>query len=423
MLRVTDRNRDAARRREGAVRVPVGGPAAGLLALQRHAGNHAVSRLLADGRGAAHLQRYVLQNPVSAGANDFKSQVKQGTGSFRTAAETVDVQPGAGAGTQLRVSEDGQMAIENTDLSTRQPKVFYATQAVLDASTAALKAHNSIVTLYVDKNNAIKVTDQAGNEVRLHRIMPKKLAQPGTTRGMKGTKSVKGLGMPIDEMCGTVADHIAGIQTANLLPTLARDLGLVNPTDLPVHEYKIARWFYQRWFVGNKAEAHADVSKAVGTGAAGGTDDRDQIARDYMDMLTNAPIVSARIAEKLGVNQYADPHIGQAFGSVSLGSTTGGVKDFSQVGEPKRQTTQQIGQAIVRDIWTTHYAAVVAESAGNKVTLENYARKGEGEPENFSGPVWYFQMYGPTTNAAQTWHGTWSTGAHPVLNALTMVYG
>lgn len=62
--------------------------------------------------------------------------------------------------------------------------------------------------------------------------------------------------------------------------------------------------------------------------------------------------------------------------------------------------------------------------AGNKVTLENYARKGEGEAANLTGPYsCYFQMYGPATNAAQTWHGTWSTGAHPVLNAITMVYG
>ena len=406
--------------REHAAGVPVGGRAAGLLALQRHAGNRAVSRLLAGERGGARLQRYVLQNPVSAGNNDFRAQVMQASGSFQTApgANTVDVQPNPGA--QVRVSEDGRMAIENTNLSNRQPKVFYATQAVLDASKRALKAHNSSVTLYVDKKDAIKVTDHAGTQVKLHRIMPQSLKQPDVG-GVKQPKSVKGLNMPIDEVCGTVADKIAGIQVASELPTLARDLGLLNPTDLPVHEYKVARWFYQRWLVGNKATANANVSQAVGTTAA--LDDRDQIARDYMRILTTAPNLSARIAEKLGVNQYADPHIGQAYGAISLGSTTGGVSDFSQAAAPKRQTTQQVGTATVRDIWTTHYGAVVAESADNKVTLENYARKGEGEPDNLAGPYWYFQMYGPSTNAAQTWHGTWSAGAHPVLNALTMVYG
>jgi hypothetical protein len=71
--------------------------------------------------------------------------------------------------------------------------------------------------------------------------------------------------------------------------------------------------------------------------------------------------------------------VGHAFGAISLGSTNGGVSDFFEVGAPKRQTTQQVGTATVRDIWTTH--------------------------------------------AAQTWHGTWSTGAHPVLNAIAMVYG
>lgn len=385
-----------------------------------------VSRKLAGEPRAEYVQRYVIQNPVSAGTGEFKAQVKQATGTFKTTAGgDVDVQVNAGA--QVRVSEDGKMAIEHSNLSNRQPKAFYATDGVLDRSIKALKAHKSDYTLYAEKKNAITVRDSAAKKVKLHRIMPKQL-KVKATKSEKAKPSVKGLDMEIDAVCGSVAEKISGIRhrggMASVLPTLERDLGLDNK-NLNDAEYKVARWFYDRWLAGGKATATANLPNLVDQ--ASGLQDktmRDNIARDYMNLINTDPVRAAQIAEKLGVNTYADPHVGQVFGSMALGSMDDtGIKDFSQVGEPRRVTTQKVGASTTtRDIWNTHYGAVVAESAGNKVTLENYARKGEGEDEVFKGKTWYFQMYGPTTNPAQTWHNVWSTGPNPVLNALTVVY-
>jgi hypothetical protein len=75
-------------------------------------------------------------------------------------------------------------------------------------------------------------------------------------------------------------------------------------------------------------------------------------------------------------------------------------------------------------MWGTHYGAVVAESKGNKITLENYGRQGEDPTNKDKDPLYYFQMYGPGSGAAaDTWHGQWSTAATPLINPITMVYG
>lgn len=368
-------------------------------------------------RARQALARFALQQAANVSGAQFHAQVKQPSGSFARGA--ANAQPGP-ATTQLRVSEDGQMAIEDTNLQTRQPKVFYATSRVVDASNGSLRRHKSEYELYVDQKNAITVADQGGRQVQLHRILSK--------RRKTGSKTtVKGMGVTVPEVCDAVASKIVGQDVGFLLPRLEKSIALNAQTI--AHEYKVARWFMDRLKHGEAtALANVNVDLVTATTAEA---TREQVTQDYMTVLMNAPMAARIIAEELGVNEFADPHVGQTFGSFSLGKVdrgAGGIADYGQdpTGATRRAAltdTPGVGSGTLRDIWGTHWGAVVAESAGNKVTLENYGRKGEDPTNTNDDPVYYFQMYGPTSNAAQTWHGQWSTAANPIINPLTMVYG
>ncbi len=361
--------------------------------------------------GGPVLQRYALQQAAVVMGAQFHAQVKQGNGSFRTGAGVVTA-TGPNT-TQLRVSEDGKMAIEDTDLSQRQPKVFYATQAVFNSANRALGRHNSHYRLFVDQTNAITVADAGGVAVRLHRILPKR----DISWYKKHTPTTKGMGVTVKDVCDQVASEIVGRDVALLLPKLDKAIGM--DPNVTAHEYKVARWLFEKHTINEgAADQHVNVDVIQNAGT------RDQIAHDYMQVLINAPVAAAAIAQELGINAFADPRVGQSFGSISMGNPTDqGILDEVTGVRRRPLTPSAAPSGYTRDIWGTHYGAVVAESAGNKVTFENYGRKGE-DPTNLAGdPIYYFQMYGPTTNAAQTWHGQWTTGAHPVINPITMVYG
>ncbi len=374
-----------------------------------------LARAVAKRADGPLLQRYALRQATVVMGAQFHAQVKQASGSFRAHGSVVTA---AGpADTQLRVSEDGKMAVEATDLSVRQPKVFYATQAVMSAANTALKRHHSQYLLYVDQQNAITVADSDGTAVRLHRILPKR----GIAFYKSHTAATKGMGVTVKQVCDEVASEIVGRNVTLLLPTLDKALGM--NAGLVAHEYKVARWFVDRIRTGED-HANAHINDEVITAPL----TREQVTSDYMQVLRTAPATAALIAHELGINAFADPRVGQSFGSISLGNPDDhGIADYgAPAPHPRRKpltadVTRASGHR--RDIWGTHYGAVIAESAGNKVTLENYGRKGEDPTNVSSDPIYYFQMYGPMGRPSQTWHGQWSAAANPVINPITMVYG
>lgn len=93
------------------------------------------------------------QHHVPPHAQDsFVRQDKVGTSFLAGAAvRLVSANP---AGVTLRVSGGNQMAIEHCDLGVRQPKVFYATQAVVDASNHRLALIGSRYRLVADAPGA-----------------------------------------------------------------------------------------------------------------------------------------------------------------------------------------------------------------------------------------------------------------------------
>jgi hypothetical protein len=94
--------------------------------------------------------------------------------------------------------------------------------------------------------------------------------------------------------------------------------------------------------------------------------DRARNSKDYARLGSSQKSVRAL---QLGVNEYAQPDVGEAYGVMST----------------RERTDNE------NDKWSFHFAAVVGRDEGDSVTLENYNRyKGsEGNAQ------WYFDMQGP----------------------------
>jgi hypothetical protein len=377
-------------------------------------------RTLAPGQ----IQRYMIQTP---NPNDVK-------GGTQFQAQELDANTGAftnlqGANTPpLRVSEDGKMAIEDSDLTNRQPKVFYALSSVISSSNSLLKKVKSKYILYVSDRKALTVNDAAGHPHQLDQIMPREVKKSESgimgafRRKFKGAQyENQGLGMTVEATCVAVGEAIMGKKMDFMLPILQKRLPKGDPF---LYEYRVARYMVERHTTNEKT---AKGNMNTGNLATA----MDTIASAYSNLLTTNPGAAAAIAQDIGINEYADPKVGQAFQTITMGdpnANPGGVSDFgadptgnTRVKLTTPDTTRPSG--IRRDAWGNHVGAVVAKSAGNMVTLENYARSHEEGKLGGSDPRYYFQMYGPKTKPAQSWHSAWVGSGTPLINPITMVYG
>ena len=358
--------------------------------------------------GNRALQRFVQGTAANVTGNaEFVAQVKQANGSWRNGTGVV-LAPGP-ANTPLRISDDRQMAVEDTNLTNRQPKYFYATDKVVKNSKSALKKGE--YSLVIDQRDAIEVAKPNGTRVQLHRIVPKRVK---TVTGV--TNTTVGTGVTAEGVCDAVARTIIGHDPQLVLPKLKKSISMKK--GMNDVEYRTARYFVDR--VTNALSSSKSAKKVKDT-----VDITNMltITQAYMHVLTTSPAVANQIAKDLGVNQYALANVGQAYGSVSLGqvdttgipnSANGGVKVQALVDNPGSHSGK------TRNAWGTHYGAVVAASGKDRITLENYGRTHEEGMVIGDDPIYYFQMYG--TGAGQSWHEQGSQGASPTINPITMVY-
>jgi hypothetical protein len=315
------------------------------------------------------------------------------------------------ATTPLRISDDRQMAVEDTNLTNRQPKVFYATDKIVKKGNSGIKKGQ--YRMVIEQRDAITVAKPNGSTVSLHRIVPSRAASPNVGPAATGTS------VTVEGVCDAVARTIIGYDPQLVLPKLESSIGLAKKGN--DNEYKVARYFIDRvtnTLSSSKAKKNANT-------ALTGAPDMLAIAQAYMNVLLTAPAVANQIAKDLGVNEFALPEVGQSYGSVSLGQTdTSGIPDFAQAGAKRRPLTDvptaTTKSKKTRDVWGTHYGAVVAASGTDRITLENYGRTHEEGSVIANDPIYYFQMYG--TAAGQSWHEVWSTGTNPTVNPITMVY-
>ena len=308
----------------------------------------------------------------------------------------------------IRVSSDGNMAIEDTNLSVRQPKVFYATATVLADANTKLAAVDSSYELFAQATGVLQVQVPGGGGTRtLDRIVPRFRTQPGsapeTMPALAGTK------MYVGNDCIDVANAVMRHGDDARQPRLSGP-GATVPDRQGPEWHTVAfmiEWVKEShkrsggvgwknfWLAFSTAthEARSAFAKKIKVNDLAAT---DKLALGYAQIKQQHPALAAQIAQQLGVDTYAEPDVGEAYETRRIG-----------VGRPA-STSPGGPTGMTRHMWNQHIGAVVAVSGQDRVTLENYARSHEIGSLGDNDPHYYFQMYGP---AGQTWHEAWTTGA------------
>ncbi|NNN29393.1 DUF4157 domain-containing protein [Streptomyces sp. S3(2020)] len=299
------------------------------------------------------------------------------------------------AGVTLRVSANGRLAIEDCQLTARQPKVFYATQALIDESNAWRRALGEAVELVPDsplENQTVTVNGQV-----LRRVTARLAAWGG-----------RGIAAVGQQNCN---DIVSGALGAGELEVAAPDGIGALPVLLP--EFEIARFLVNPAPPAVTGAPHsiqqADSARVIAT--AYGT----ALRTDTWRMVAGTPA-----NRHFGVNQYVRPDVGETFMTISLQAIPAG----GTLAHPELSTDHSRAGAPVLDLtsfWSAHYAGVVIRDGDDVITLENYARNKEDAPSDDARARvgHYFQMYDTSPGAplAHTFHGSWTSAAVRPVNA------
>ena len=326
-----------------------------------------------------------------AAQDSFISQVKAGTPSFLNGA-AIRLASADPATVTLRLSAGGNMAIEHMNTSARQPKVFYATQAVVDDANDRLALLDSHFRLVTDPPGPAqrRITNGAAT---LLRVSPRNVANGTAGLAMSAEQSCNAL---FDAFVGTTGPH--GPQ-----PVFAHPL---NPVAHQMIEFHIARELLAPPKPPYLPDGTDPVKLADGMrtiAIAFGTAARAASPGFVADLHT------------YGLNQYAAPEVGEGFVTCSLLATPPGssmaLGALPQIHDDHYQVAAFGGPQVVAHArsWTSHYGGVVARDGADVVTLENYARNVEDALAT-NDQRHYFQMYdtNPPAGGARSWHDAWA---------------
>ncbi|MFJ9250556.1 DUF4157 domain-containing protein [Streptomyces sp. NPDC101776] len=317
--------------------------------------------------------------------------------SFLNPAGQLHLVSGDPAGVTLRVSANGRLAIEDCQLTARQPKVFYATQALIDDSNAWRRALGDAVELVPDsavENQTITVNGHV-----LRRVTARHNGWGGRGIAAIGAQNCNDI---VNGALGAGEIQIAEPDGIGALPPQLPEFEiarfLVNPAPLAVTGAPLSI---------QQADSARVIATAYGTA----------LRTDTWRVIGGQPA-----NRHFGVNQYVQPDVGEAFMTVSLQDIPPG----GDLGSALLSTDHSRPGAPVLDLtsfWSAHYAGVVIRDGNDVITLENYARNREGAPSDAARARigHYFQMY--DTDAAaplgHTFHGSWTSAAvRPVVPAL-----
>lgn len=253
-------------------------------------------------------------------------------------------------GLSLRVSNDCEMAIENTDLQGRQPKAFYATAAVVAAANQRLATAGSGITLVTGAQTVTIWTGWYSQKILT-------IVTPQYNGGNPDQ---------LPQNCNAVAARVTGVDpgTATGLTGKAAEVA--------------ARLAPRAQAAYKRAYAQDDVDLAPF---------EDRMAQEYVQSSGdwNNWWHSA--------NKYAKPEVGETYVIATIGA--------GQRLATGQQRVRDYRSGLDRDLnWSFHFGGVVARSGKDRVTLENFAR-GDNR-QDAADPRWYFQMYGEATG--QTFH-------------------
>lgn len=328
----------------------------------------------------------------------------------------------------LRVSDDGQMAIENGG-GSRQAKMFYASANVLQAANAKLKSISSPIRLASHPGITVK------NRSKKITLL---LAYPLDLKAKKIGDEVC-----VPQRCNETAPYIANTNNpGQLSPKYKQGHGYQLPTDrlslysdvrlaamLPLLMEKnkgLFRLFFESmlpWWKNVFPELNLLESGSFPqfrqylhkTGGGNGPEDdqhigvgRDLIGERYIKEFIKKK-GSKSILEQIGINEYIEPEEGDILSIRHVSSEHPG-----HLGLLDHQSGQHI-----QPKFPYHFATVIARSGKDYITMENYARLGEegkdsGDSQN--DPRYFFQMYGPLE---QSFH---SENKADYANAITIAY-
>jgi hypothetical protein len=334
----------------------------GLLALQRKAGNRAVSDLV--------IQRFT-KIPADQAQNKW------------------------GVDLDLRVSDDGHMAVKDSDTypDGKQLQTFYADDGVISHSHKTLAKENSVYNVTGDDSEIISGTAPDGSGDR----KLKKVIAENTETGASGND------MTTNEVCNVHAMQTMGVVGsdnqnpqpfgARLTPEKGKSKfiegshGQKNLT--PVMEQVRFEMTGTKAYKPNK-KAVKEIDELLQIPSKEKTSETSKRLRELQES-ESKPETKARNkardkyeemsekdrykkAGKLGVNQFAQAGVGQSYAIFKAGSS--GSVGF-------------------------HYVPIVATSGADSVSLENYAgNRGGEEVDKTQGaalrnPHWFYKMMGP----------------------------
>jgi hypothetical protein len=344
-------------------------------------------------RGVAGLAIVNPQQHAPYQATDtFLGQDKGGAGalsprSFLLAAGGVNISAANPAAVDIRLSAGGNMAIEDADLSTRQPKVCYASQAIINASNAALTLRGSRFRLVGDPVGPNQQRITVGGVTLLRVTVQNNITHTA------------GLTMDAAQSCNALILEVLEIGPINLVPRFINPLAWA-PTPTP--EYHIARALLVPQpppLTYNPAVTLANTMRAI------------TVPYSAAALAAAGPFVG--LLQNHGLNEYAAPQVGQGFLTASLVAAAAGaaMPPWPPTYSDHYHLAGGVPMIVHRDrTWSSHYGAVIAVDGTDVITLENYARNTEDALAG-GDTRYYFQMYttNPPAGGAGSWHHTWTT--------------
>lgn len=276
------------------------------------------------------------------------------------------------ASMDLRVAEDGSMAVgQATNLHH-----FWADPAMIAQSNAVLAARRSVIRL-TPQSETLTGSLRGGAPHTLTKVLPENLANStsGETMNLwadcgRSARDVTGAGQGTGggEMEGVYSDRQSPWYSS--IPILGPILNLIfgGPTTSTRRT--------------SPAGDPEDMKREIFNQRLGGSGDE---GLDRYSAMSAAD--RERFDQETGINRFAAPGTGEAYTMSTGGNPV-----------PGHRT------------WNFHWAGVVMLGGVDRVTLENYAIRGQPAAVNAD---WEFQMYGPASRPGQTFHEQHrDTGTH-----------
>lgn len=315
----------------------------------------------------------------------------------------------------LRVSDQGNLAVENAVLTTRQPRDFFANPALIAGWNRTLAQLGTHFQLFAEPAATVTLTMPGGGQVTLVKVHVANL-DLGNAAGQ----------MAVTENCDATVTEVTGA-FGDLVPVFGRAIfqGSNSAQTSAFFEYFAAINLTGGWPPGNDLPGPGPAL----TGA------KNVIANRYGDALwglsqgtvpvpNNANMVND--LQTLAVNQHARPtRIGQGIRTASMGTAQAAAGGPALDDHAHNRVIQHAAN-INMAAWGYHWGGVLVIDGTDYITLENYNRAAETDPAVAAAArqigLYYFQMYGSLPG--QSWHEQWDVTVGPgkgFANALTNV--